>query len=157
MKKQRMLKLLILFWIGFSSYISMEVCFRGYSYVLMGIVGGICTVFASTLNNQISYDMPIVQQALISAVFITLLEVLSGEFAWRILGIRMWDYSGLWGSAIDGFFAPLFSCLWFLLSIGIITVGDCIEYYLFHSPIRPYYRIFRWKGKKYRLPKRECS
>lgn len=149
-------KFLMLFLTGYCVYIAIEVSFRGYSYVLMGIVGGICMLLINPINNNISWDMPLVLQMFVSAIIISILEIIAGKFALHILGVRMWDYSNMWGNAFESLFCPLFACAWFLLSGAAIVLCDMIDYYILHG-IRPYYRIWSWKGKRHYLPERKCE
>lgn len=154
---KKLIKNIILFVVGMSLYITIEVFFRGYSFRLMGIVGGIlmCFVF-DKINDNISWDIPLVLQMFIGCAATTILELISGEFALKVLGIRMWDYSGQWLSVCDNLICPLFSFIWFWFAgIGIILC-DAINYYVIHDDIRPYYR--RLNGKLlFALPNRTCN
>lgn len=147
---------LILFFTGYCMYIAIEVSFRGYSYVLMGIVAGIIFLLIDPINDQISWDIPLPVQMMISTFIILLLELLSGEFSLHILGIRMWDYRNLPFSMFEGLICPQFALIWYFLSGIAIVLCDCINYYLMHDPIDPYYK-FTWNGQKHYLPKRECD
>lgn len=153
---KKVLKDLILFLTAYCIYIALEVTFRGYSYILMGIVAGISFLLIDSLNNNLSWDMPVTLQMALGCIFITILEIISGEFALRVLDVRMWDYSNMWGNAFDALFCPLFSFLWYLLSGVAIILGDAINYYVLHDDPRPYYRIWSWSGKKYYLLERIC-
>ena len=55
-------KNLILFLFGFMAYITIEVCYRGYSYPLMGVCGGIAILLLDKINNRISWDTDILIQ-----------------------------------------------------------------------------------------------
>ncbi len=82
---------------------------------------------------------------LMGAVVITCLELVSGTFALFVLDIRMWDYSGLWMSALAGLVCPLYSLFWFFLSGFGIIFADSLDYYVFGEGERPAYRIGKWK------------
>lgn len=152
--KDKILKhYLPLFYIGAVTYCTIEVWFRGYSYRLMSIVGGVCFLFIAYLKEYIPWETPIVFQMFVSALIITLLEGFSGNLALSILGIRMWDYSNMWLPMFNNFVCPLFSFLWFLLSGVAIVLSDSIRYYWLHDGTRPRYYI---NGEEYRLPKRSC-
>ena len=103
---------LILFLTGYCMYIAIEVSFRGYSYVLMGIVAGIIFLLIDPINDKISWDIPLPLQMLISTFIILLLELLSGEFSLHILGIRMWDYRNLPFNMFEGLICPQFALVW---------------------------------------------
>lgn len=154
---KRLINKLVLFMTGYCVYIALEVSFRGYSYILMGIVGGICLLLIDPINDFISWDMPLILQMGVSALIISIAEVLFGKFALHIMGIRMWDYSNMWGNAFESLFCPLFSVAWFLLSGVALVFCDTINYYALHQKIRPYYRICSWKGKKHYLLERKCD
>lgn len=142
-----------LFYIGATTYCTIEVWFRGYSYRLMSIVGGICFLIIAYLKEYIPWDTPIALQMLISSIIITALEAISGNLALALCGIRMWDYSNMWLPMFNDFVCPLFSFLWFLLSGVAIVLSDSIRYYWMHDGTRPRYHIF---GKLILMPKRTC-
>ena len=52
-------KMLILFVVVMCLYTTIEVWFRGYSYRLMSIVGGVALVLLSGLNSEFDNDMPL--------------------------------------------------------------------------------------------------
>ena len=152
--KNKILKhYLPIFYIGATTYCTIEVWFRGYSYRLMSIVGGICFLLIAYLKEYMPWDTPMVFQMFVSAIIITMLEAISGNFALYFLGIRMWDYSNMWLPMYNDFVCPLFSFLWFLLSGIAIVLSDSIRYYWMHDGTRPRYNIF---GKTIILPKRSC-
>ena len=47
------IKYLVLFLVGFCVYITIEVCFRCYSYPLMGVCGGLLLLLLDPLNNKV--------------------------------------------------------------------------------------------------------
>ena len=152
--KNKILKhYLPIFYIGATTYCTIEVWFRGYSYRLMSIVGGICFLLIAYLKEYMPWDTPMVFQMFVSAIIITMLEAISGNFALYFLGIRMWDYSNMWLPMYNDFVCPLFSFLWFLLSGVAIVLSDSIRYYWMHDGTRPRYNIFE---KTIILPKRSC-
>lgn len=154
MNKKNIFKNILLFIIGFCLYITIEVLFRSYSYPLMGVVGGISLIIVDKINDRISWDMPLILQCIIGGLIITILELLSGEFALHILNVRMWDYSGMWLSSFDNLLCPLFSFFWCLLACVGIILADAINYYVIHIEPRPYYVIL---NKKYFLPENLCT
>lgn len=149
--KKNIVKNVIIFSCAFCLYITIEVCFRGYSYPLMGLVAGVCTLILNEINDKISWDIPIQYQMLIGSFIITLGELLSGLYGINILHIKMWDYSDQWGNLFNGLICPLFSFLWGLLSLVAIVLADSITYYVFDELPIPYYRISKNKIL-FRLP-----
>lgn len=152
--KKNIFKNIILFITGFCIYITIEVLFRSYSYPLMGLVGGLSLILIDKINDYISWDLPLLLQMFIGGMEVTLLELLSGEFALHILNIRMWDYSNMWMSMCDDLICPLFSFFWILLAGVGILLADSINYYVIHEETRPYYKVF---NKTYYLPARTCG
>ena len=138
--KKIIYKNLILFVVGFCLYITIETLFRGYSYLWSGIMGGLAVVILDKINNYISWDIPLIIQMLIGGIVITVIEAITGLIALKVFGVRMWDYSNLWGSALYGLVCPLFSFFWVLLSGVGILLADAINYYVLHEEPRPYYR-----------------
>ena len=134
-------KYLFLFYIGFTTYVTIEVCFRGYSFWEMGICGGIMILILDSLNNYISWDMDILLQGCIGSAVITFMEFVIGHF--YLLGLlpKMWDYSNVWMN-YRGIICLPFSLIWILVSIGAIFLVDSINYYVFHELPIPYYRLF---------------
>lgn len=134
-------KYITMLYVGFTSYITVEVLFRGYSFWLMGIVGAICFFIIQGLNNYISWEMDILLQGIIGSIVITCFELIVGEFDKHILHMNMWDYSMMWKN-FDGVICPLFSLLWVFISIFAVILGDAIDYYLLGEKQRPYYKLF---------------
>lgn len=131
----------ILFLVGFCLYITIECLFRGYSYPLMGICGGIMMIILDTFNNQISWSMDILLQGCLGAVIITLIEFIIGK-SLKLLSLPpMWDYSNI-PFNIDGIICLPFSLIWVLLSIIGIFIADAINYYVFDELPVPYYKLF---------------
>lgn len=144
---------LILFLAGYCMYLAIEVTFRGYSFRLMGIVGGLALLSLSWVSHTFLKDCQLPLQMLAGALIITFYEMLSGLFALNVLHIRMWDYSGHWMSMCSNLICPLFSLIWFFFSGAGILFTDAWDYYVMHGERRPVYRFFRWQ---FSLPKRAC-
>ena len=136
------IKYFTMLYVGFTTYITVEVLFRGYSFGLMGITGAICFFIIQGLNNYISWDMDILLQGILGSSVITCFELIIGEIDKHILHVNMWDYSMMWNN-FDGVICPLFSFLWVLVSILAIILGDAIDYYLLDEDQRPYYRFMK--------------
>lgn len=60
------------------------------------------------------------------SVGMTLIEYLAGLFCLKVLKVRLWDYSDLWGN-VQGIICPLFSFFW--------TILGAIYYFLIHPYI----------------------
>lgn len=149
--KKWLLKNILLFLIGYCLYLAIEVTYRGYTYRLMGIVGGLALIVLSSLSSggMKGYQLPL--QMLVGALIITSFELISGVFALFVLNIRMWDYSNQWMSSFSNLICPLYTLFWFLLSGLGILFTDTWDYYVMWGDRRPEYRIFWWNVK---LPER---
>ena len=152
---KHILKDLLFFIIGCAVYLMIEIFFRGYSFRLMGIAGGIIFLFGSKLNNWFSWDMDLLLQCFFIAIMITLLEAIIGNLDYYFLHINMWDYSAMPFHSLNAKICLPFSCIWFFFGFPVVLIGDAIDYYVFLEKPIPYYKIF---GKKvFQMPVRKCN
>lgn len=143
--KKGLLRYSLLFSTGYCVYLALEVTFRGYSFRLMGLTGGIVMVVIGFLLRHGMWKLQLPVQMLIGAVIITALELATGLFSLEVLGIRMWDYRDEWMSMCANLICPRYTLYWFLLSgVAIFFIG-ALDYYLLDIGSRPVYRMFRWK------------
>lgn len=133
-------KLIILFIIGGTIYVSLELLFRGRSHISMFILGGFCFVLIGGINNYISWEMPLILQMIIGAVVITTLEFITGYIVNIKLGLNVWDYSNQ-PLNIKGQICLLFSFLWMLISLIAIVLDDYLRYWIFKEK-KPKYHLF---------------
>ena len=75
-KYKELLKCALLFLIGGALYYCIEILWRGHSHWIMAVVGGICFVVIGGLNNYIPWEMPMWEQGLVGALFVTGMELL---------------------------------------------------------------------------------
>lgn len=134
------LKLIILFIIGGTIYVSLELLFRGRSHISMFILGGLCFVLIGGINNYISWEMPLILQMIIGAVVITTLEFITGYIVNIKLGLNVWDYSNQ-PFNIMGQICLSFSFLWLLISLIAIVLDDYLRYWIFKEK-KPKYHLF---------------
>ncbi len=143
----------ILFYVGFCTYITIEVLFKNSSYALMGFDGAICFLFFDKINEYIPWNLDLFLQGCIGSVFVTISELVIG-FCLQYLNLPpMWNYSNQWMN-YKGIICPLFSFIWIWLAIIGIILADCINYYLLWNGDRPQYKLFHFI--KINLPKRKC-
>ena len=109
-------KYLLFFLLGYCIYIAIEVTYRGYSFRLMGIAGGLSLAGIGMLEDAGLRRFPLAFQMMVSAVLITAIELYSGMFSLRVLHYRMW------------------------LSVVGIFLTDYVSYYIFHEGTHPMYR-----------------
>lgn len=135
------LRKLIMFIVGFCLYITIEVCFRGYSFVLMGVCGGLLLILLDCINEVFPWETDLLIQGGIGSVMITATELIVGE-GLKCFGFApMWNYSDL-PLNFDGVICAPYSVLWIIVSIIGIIVADSINYYVFNILPIPYYKIF---------------
>lgn len=113
-----MLKHFSLFAIGALCYGMIEVAWRGHTHWSMLLLGGLCFVLLYQLSER---AMPLILQALLGALGITLLELGTGLLCNRLLGMSVWDYSREWGN-LFGQICPRYSLFWFLLCLPVFWV-----------------------------------
>lgn len=145
----KFIKHITLFYIGFTSYITIETMFRGYSYALMGLIGAICFILIDKINDYVEWNVDLVIQSIIGSLIVTLFELVFGLLLLNF-NIQMWDYSGYWMN-YRGVISPMFSFLWVLLSMVAIIFADCINYYYLNNGDRPEYKLLKFIHIKFPL------
>lgn len=135
-------KSILLFLVGYCTYISIEVTYRNISYPIMGICGGLAILLLDKINDNISWNVDLCLQGLCGSALITFFELIIGEIALHtsLLPV-MWDYSNV-PINFDGVICLPFSIVWFFLSILAIFLADAINYYVLDEPQVPYYNLF---------------
>lgn len=134
------LKYLTLFLVGGAFYYSLEVLFRGYSFLAMAGCGGLCFIICGVLNEK-DRCMPLVLQMAIAAFGITAIEFVFGLVLNVWLDLGMWDYSNMPGNIL-GQICPQFMVLWFFLSAVGIILDDVIRWRFFGEE-KPHYHLFK--------------
>ena len=135
-------KNIILFSVGAAAYMALEACFRGFTFPLMGVCGGLCIVILDKINDFISWRVDLAIQALIGSSLITFMELVIGKIMkYTDLLPMMWDYSDL-PLNYDGIICVPFSVIWLFLGVVAIFLADCINYYILEDGERPRYILF---------------
>lgn len=143
MTKKYIIKKLSLFYLIGSAYVFVEMCYRGFSHISMFFLAGFCGLFIDSLNNYFSFDMDILLQAVISALFCALFEGITGLIVNVWLKLDVWDYSNLTSPTfMHGQVSLPFVFIWFALSFLAILGSDSWNYYIFHDGRAPYYKLF---------------
>lgn len=136
----KLLRYTVLFLIGFCAYITIEVCYRGYSYALMGVCGGLLLIILDLINKN-SYETDLIFQGIIGAVIVTFMELIIGSI-WLIFNLTpMWSYHNV-PFNYYGIISLPYSIIWIFISIAAIMVKDAVNHYVFDISSVPYYKIF---------------
>ena len=125
MKLNNTTKNIIIFLIFGVSYYLLEILWRGYSYLIMIIVGWLCGLLIGLIN-EITPKMNTILQMLLGSVIVTIVEFVTGYIINIKLDLNIWDYSNLKFNIL-GQVSLLFSVLWFFLSYIVIKLDDCIR------------------------------
>lgn len=131
---------LFLFYFYGATYITIEVFFRGYSHWTMFLLGAFCGIMIGLINNVLPWETPLILQAVLGGVIVTLNELIFGYILNIKLGLGIWDYSNMWGNVL-GQICPLFSVCWCALSLAAIVLDDYIKYWFFNEE-EPKYKWF---------------
>ena len=99
-----------------------------------------CFIAVGLINEIIPWNMPLTVQMLIGSIIITALEFCCGCIVNLWLGWDVWDYSKLWGNFL-GQICPLYSVIWYFVSLVAILLDDYLRYWLFDEEM-PHYKIF---------------
>lgn len=136
---KKYIKSTILFLIGGALYVGIELLWRGRSHWTMFLLGGICFLYAGVQNEYTPWDRPLALQAVQVAVFITIMEFITGCLVNIALGWDVWDYSGIPGNLLGQVCVP-FSLLWVPVGTAAIVLDDYLRYWLFRED-KPKYRF----------------
>lgn len=130
-----LIKYPIIFLIGAIVYMGIEILWRGYTHWTMGVLGGIILILIGLIDEVADEDIPIVWQAPIGSIIITVLEYYSGYILNIKLNLGIWDYSEL-PFNVDGQVCLLFSLMWMVLSVVAVWLDNFIRWKLFKEPRR---------------------
>lgn len=136
---RRVIKGLILTWIGGSTYVLLELIFRGYSHFSMFLLGGVMFLLIGGMNNWLPWSMSLVWQCFLGMLANTAAEFISGCVLNLWLGLAIWDYSNMPYNLLGQVCLP-FMGVWFLLSGVAIILDDWLRYWMFGEE-RPKYKI----------------
>ena len=136
---KQLLKNMILCCVGGALYIVIELLWRGYSHWTMFILGGICFFYIGLINEEFTWDMPLVKQMFIGAIVITMWEFLFGIIVNGVYNLNVWDYSNMPFNILGQICLP-YSILWFFISLPAIVLDDYLRHWLFGEE-KPHYRL----------------
>lgn len=139
MKPAILPKYLFLFWFGGSTYVTLEVLWRGYSHWTMLLLAGTVFIAIGLLNEVWEWSTSIIKQVAVGTVLATALEFITGCIVNLWLGWHVWDYSNMWGNIL-GQICPLFTLLWVFVALLAIVVDDIVRWRFFGED-KPHYTL----------------
>ena len=125
MEKARMF--LIYFLFGSTLYGLIEIAYRNRTHWSMLILGGTALYAIYEFSNSFP-KKSLAGKCLISTAFITMLELFTGILVNLIFKMNVWDYRNM-PFNILGQICPIFSALWFLISIPANAFVNCVKAY----------------------------
>lgn len=134
-----LLKYLFLFWFGGSTYVTIEVLWRGYSHWTMLLLAGFLFIIVGLLNEIWEWETSILLQILISTCLATFLEFIVGYIINIKLGWNVWDYSNIPFNFMGQICLP-YTLLWIIISFIAIILDDVIRWKFFNEE-KPRYTL----------------
>lgn len=125
---KRIRETLIHFLFGSTVYGLIELAYRSRTHWTMLLIGGIAFCCISNIA-VIFKDKGLAFKSFLGALSVTFIEFFSGIAFNQILGMKVWDYSGL-PFNILGQICPYYSFLWFLICIAANYFHKSISEYL---------------------------
>ena len=136
-KAARLGRILILWLCLGMIYLTIEGIWRGWTNIVMLPVGGFCGLAIGAVNQSPRfYKCRMVWQCLIGALIVLAVEFLSGCVLNLLLGLGIWDYTGVPGNIL-GQICPQYGILWFLLMPFAIWAEDYLRW-IFWREDNPY-------------------
>lgn len=123
--------------LGGGAYVLIELAWRGRSHVSMFLLGGLCFWLIGRMDQK--HPLPLLHQACLGAVTVTVLELATGLVVNRWLRLGVWDYSGL-PLNFMGQICLYYFVLWIPLSAAAAVLDDFVRLLLFGTPL-PDYRL----------------
>lgn len=142
--KSRLFKHLLLFLIGGTLYIIIEIIWRKIfgshpTHWTMFLLGGLAFVFIGLINEYLSWETSILIQCLIGTFGVLLLEFIFGCVLNLWLNLNIWDYSSVPFNILGQVCLP-FAFAWYFLTAIAIVLDDYLRYWLFREE-KPKYCI----------------
>lgn len=132
-------KYLFLAWFGGSTYVTLEVLWRGYSHWTMLMLAATVFVVIGLLNEVWSWQTSLTLQVVTGTIVATVLEFVTGCVVNRWLGWAVWDYSNIPGNLL-GQICPQYTAIWTILSLVAILLDDYIRWRFFGEE-KPHYTL----------------
>lgn len=113
----------VLFYLGGSAYMGLELLWRGRSHGSMFLAGGLCFLLIGHLN-KVRPRLPLPLRCLAGAGIVTMVELGVGLLFNR--GYQVWDYRDQ-PLNFHGQICPLFTILWIPVSLAAIWLYDLLD------------------------------
>ena len=135
MRLHNALKSIVLWTFGGTLYFLAEVLYKtairsagGISWTMLVLAAILC-IPLDTLNERMTWELPIWVQAILGGLAITAAELGAGIIlnCWWCLGI--WDYSGCWGN-LWGQICPKWTLIWCGVALVGIVIFDWLRWLL---------------------------
>ena len=139
MVNNMLLKYIFLFWFGGSTYVTLEVLWRGYSHWTMLLLAGVVFIILGLLNEIWDWNDSLIKQVAVGTIISTVFEFITGCVVNLWLGWNVWDYTGISGNILGQICFP-FTILWAIISLVAIVIDDVIRWKFFGEE-EPIYRL----------------
>lgn len=116
---KKILYVVPLFYFGAVGYAALEILWRGYTHWTMALCGGTCMVLLWAVDNGLK-ERGLLSKSLAGCLIITVVELVAGCVVNLVLGLEVWDYSGVPGN-IAGQICPPFTLVWFGVSFLVFS------------------------------------
>lgn len=113
----------VLFYLGGSAYMGLELLWRGRSHGSMFLAGGLCFLLIGQLG-QVRPRIPVPLRALVGAGIVTMVELGAGLLFNR--DYQVWDYRDQ-PLNFHGQICPLFTILWIPVSLAAIWLYGLLD------------------------------
>lgn len=115
----------VAFLFGGTGYGLIELLWRGGTHPSMVLTGGACFMIIRRISRKFS-RRPVLCRCVACSGAITCVEFFVGCVLNKWLGMGVWDYSDVKFNVL-GQICPLYSVLWFLLSVPIVMFFSRVE------------------------------
>ena len=113
------------FAIGGVGYALIELLWRGRTHWTMVIAGGVCFMAFSFIDEVFS-EKSLIYKVILSAVSVTVVELVFGVLFNVILDMHVWDYSSVPLNFL-GQICPRFSLMWCGLALIFIPITEALN------------------------------
>ena len=130
---KKLLKIIAVGTFGAVCYGCIEVIKRGFSHISMGLLAAVSMIVIHELNGEHrSGRMMLIYALIISMLFITSGELLTGEILNRHLGMKIWNYQRL-PLNFDGQICLRYSLAWLMLSLFGFAADELLRKFIFRE------------------------